>query len=83
MGDITSHCYTLKLTDEEVKALRFVGNRYAWAPPLEECLYNNVVNFTESEMWEWVDAVNDEGGTFPLASPSFAVKLREFMDSLI
>ena len=83
MGDLRSHCYELKLADDEVRALDFVGNRYAWAPPLLECCHENVVRFTECEMWEWVDAVNDEGGTFPLASPKFAVKLHEFMNSLI
>lgn len=79
--------YTLELTNEEVATLHFVGHRYAWAPPLEECLISekgaNVVFMTECEAWEWCDEVNEEGGTFPLASPEFAVKLYSFMDSII
>jgi len=86
MGDLRSHCYELKLTDDEVKALHWVGTRYAWAPPLLECCHNNVVRFTECEMWQWSCDVlfdNHEECTFPLASPQFAIKLHTFMDTLI
>lgn len=76
--------YKLKLTDDEVSALCFISDRYAWAG----ILYANLVQpeqevrLLEHESWEWIDAVNDEGGTFPLASPEFTNKLYTFWTSL-
>lgn len=80
--------YRLQLTPGEMRALEFVGGRYAWADMLAaHVTEGGLVAFTEPEMWQWCDDVDSdaEGGhdPFPLASGPFAEKLQSFYDTRV
>ena len=69
--------YTLKLTEEDWQAIRWVGGRYCWSEALlrlgatqeDECSQA----YTESEAWELIEAfdADTEGGHsyFPCLDP--------------
>ncbi len=78
--------YRLQLTPGELSALEFARGRYSWPDMLAAHVSDSgLVEFTESEMWQWTDDVDSdaEGGhsPFPLARDPFADKLQSFYDS--
>lgn len=84
MSDTKSTCYSLFLASSELAVVKFVGDRYAWAYPLWNAIDDDGwVRMTESEAWEWMEAVDSDDVKFPLASPEFSDKLQAFYDSII
>jgi hypothetical protein len=76
--------YRIQLTPDELRAVEFARGRYAWPDMLSaHAAENGAVAFTESEMWQWIDDVDDDDSPFPLASGAFAAKLQRFYDSRI
>jgi hypothetical protein len=74
--------YRIQLTPDELRAVEFARGRYAWPDMLSaHAAENGAVAFTESEMWQWIDDVDDDDSPFPLASGAFAEKLQRFYDS--
>lgn len=79
-----SIAYRLQLTPSERQAVEFASGRYAWLDMLADHLTEGgLVEFTEPDMWEWTEAVDSEGGSFPLASPAFEEKLQRFYNSQV
>jgi len=80
--------YRLQLTPSDIRAIEFASGRYSWPDMLISHMTDGgLVTFTESEMWQWCDDVDDDtkGGhsPFPLASPALASWLQNFYDERI
>ncbi len=76
--------YRLKLTPSELDAVEFARGRYAWADMLAaHAAEDGSIAFTESEMWQWADDVDEDDARFPLASPALASKLERFYESRV
>lgn len=64
--------YTLALTDEDVRTIAFIGDRYAWSNALR-VLEAGENQIAEREAWRIVEAfANDTGGghsPFPMLDP--------------
>lgn len=78
------HVYTLHLTSPEVDCLAFVYSRYSWAKMLYDNLdEHGTIKLAEHEAWQWIDDVEDEGGSFSLANEDLAKKLVALYDSIV
>ncbi len=76
--------YRLKLSPSELSAVEFARGRYSWADMLAaHATEDGLVAFTESEMWQWTDDVDEDDARFPLAAPAFAAKLERFYESRV
>lgn len=76
--------YRIQLTPAEMAAVHFAQGRYSWADMLaSHAAEDGSVAFTESEMWQWVDDVDEDDGLFPLAAPALASKLGDFHSSVV
>jgi len=79
--------YILTLTQDDVDAIGFVGDRYAWAEALR-AMEPGENRVAEHEAWEIAEAfeADTEGGhsPFPLLGPSeLRDKLQAFWDAII
>ncbi len=76
--------YRIRLTPAEMSAVEFARGRYGWADMLSaHAAEDGSVAFTESEMWQWTDDVDEDDARFPLAAPALAAKLERFYASRV
>jgi hypothetical protein len=76
--------YRIKLTPSELSAVEFARGRYSWADMLAaHAAEDGSIAFTESDMWQWTDDVDEDDARFPLAAPALAAKLESFYESRV
>lgn len=81
--------YTILLTAEDWKTIRFVGTRYSWSSALLWYDTDNILNLKEHEAWEIAEAFKEDTigdhSPFPMLDThsELAEKLYTFWDSII
>lgn len=58
--------YTIELTEDDMKAIRFIGYRYEWSNWCRNNLEVGINDLREHMAWEFVDAVNADDCLYPM-----------------
>jgi hypothetical protein len=83
-GQLIRVAYRLKLTPSELSTVEAVRGRYSWADMLAtHAAEDGSIAFTENEMWQWADDVDEDDVPFPLAPPALFAKLEHFYASRV
>lgn len=79
--------YRIRISDDEMEALNYIGARYEYAKvladALEETDTSGVYEISEADAWEFSEAVEDEDGHLPLLGGSLADRVQALLDNII
>lgn len=80
--------YKIRITDEEMESLDYIGDRYEYARVLTDALEQddsdpNLYHISESDAWELSDAVEAEDGHLPLLGGSLADRVQALLDNIV
>lgn len=82
--------YELKLTDEEMRSLGYIADRYNYAAILYDALMqesergtgSETYSISESDLWEFNDAIDEEDGYMPLMGGSLIEKIHKLLQDM-
>lgn len=85
--------YRIRITDDEMDSLSYIGERYEYAsvlvdalepsPDFEETSNGDVYTLSESDAWEFAEAVEEEDGHLPLLGGELRAKVQTLLDNIV
>jgi hypothetical protein len=79
--------YKLRVTDEEIESLDYIGDRYDYAKVLVDALEptdtDDLYEIQESDAWEFAEAVEAEDGHLPMLGGSLADRVQALLDNIV
>jgi len=79
--------YTLQLSEKELESLEYIADRYAYADvlvsSLEETDEPGLFTISESDMFEFYTAVEEEDGHLPLLGGKLKGKIEALLDKVV
>lgn len=79
--------YRIRITEQELEALDYIGERYDYASVLMDVLVetdtDGVYEISESDAWEFAEAVEAEDGHLPLLGGSLAERVQALLDNIV